>query len=124
MLDNTMLCRLPPRPTCNRWTKLYPSIAWWLVSLSLFNVIHRCWLILLTRLAEAAECTDEREINVYHLVGHETDKTVAAIARSRARKPVTFLTAPGTPTMLTVLALVLRPALNFMGHPFQDSSTT
>ena len=70
-----------------------------------------------------AEHTDDKEVNVDHLVGPETEKTFAAIARSRARKSVTFVAAPSTAPTLTTLALVLRPSLNFMGYLFQASST-
>ena len=32
----------PTIPALNRWTKLYPAVAWWVVALLLHNLIPRC----------------------------------------------------------------------------------
>lgn len=44
LFDDILLCRLPPVPACNRWTKLYPAVAWWTVSCLICNVIPRLWI--------------------------------------------------------------------------------
>ena len=44
LFDDVLLCRLPPVPACNRWTKLYPAVAWWTVSCLICKVIPKLWI--------------------------------------------------------------------------------
>lgn len=43
LLLDVLVCRLPPIPACNRWTKLFPAVSWFTSGALICNVLPRLW---------------------------------------------------------------------------------
>ena len=108
-----LLSSLPEVPAVNRWTKLYPAVAWWLCALLLGGVVSDAWIKLHTSQDE------EDGIQVEDLMGPQDTETHRAIARSRQRKSIKFISDPETPLKLCAFGLAMRPTLMIMGFLFR-----
>ena len=115
---DTFMANLPAIPALNRWTKLYPSLAWWTVALHMHGMIKSLWGMMYK-----FDSNHEPAAVVMDLLEPGDDEVQRKLNAARARKTWRWLLHKKTPSELLVACLVLRPCMSFMGFLFRSEAS-
>ena len=115
---DVLFSRYPGIPAVNRWTKLFPSLAWWTVAMHMQGLITSLWGKIYG-FSAGGEREDEL---VQDLLEPEGDDVQRALNRARATKVWNWLRHPLTRHELMISCLVLRPCMSFMGYLFRSEA--
>ena len=118
--DELFFSSMVPIPCVNRWTMLYPVVAWWLSSVLAFGLIASAWVAIHTSKDRPADW--EEGLVLDQLVEPMTDNTHRAITRSRLRKSFGLIQGLDSRLRLAALAITLRPINMFMGYLFRTGA--
>ena len=127
---NVLFNATPPIPALNRWTKLYPVVAWFACGLLMNGLLETAFNEAQSKVIGARAEEDA----VLDLAFAEDDVVVGLAAdldqllfqpiqRLRFRKTAAFLRSPSTPQTLCVLYLALQPGIALMSSAFEKSRT-
>ena len=123
LIERTFFTTLPPVPSKNRWTKLYPPLSWFCVLAQFGNLAKHLWdrvhgssgVHQLERDAAAPappDVPDQDPIPDVGVVGladpANEEAAFREIIRARAEKVSRFLNRPGAPIDLLVQTKLLR----------------
>ena len=121
--DDLFFAAMVPVPACNRWTKLYPAVSFWLCTMLVYGLISSAWVAIHSRRSIGSGAVAEGLV-VDELVGPASDDIWRAVDRSRLSKSIRLLTDPDSPDRLAALAITLRPCNMFMGYLFRTGALT
>ena len=112
------LAHPPAPPAFNKWTKLFPPVAWFASFCCLHFILPGC-------LANISDLLREEEIEmniVEHVEGLNDDVSFRRQEQVRFRKTSNFLNAAVTPDKLVGIAITLEVAVKLLGHFFDGAS--
>ena len=112
--------RAPPIPSLNKWTRLYPALAWWCVFSHLHRVLASVWDFVFGQ-AAAGHASREAQLD---LLGPDDFEVYSKVNRVRATKVRNWLRRPKTSAELLVICICLRPILSLMGFLFKKERAT
>jgi len=107
--------RVPAEPACNRWTKMFPPLAFW-------NVADKLGFP-----AAAVNAVGEPALNVdvpiddIDTIGPGDDLSYDRKKKARFKKTVTWLASPFTSLYLTVAVVTLEPLLDLLATFFEEA---
>ena len=119
MLDSVLLQVRPAVPASNRWNKLFGPLVWWSFAVGFHHIIADA---MVAAKADAADISDPVTLAGHIDIGGPDDEQTYNIAKQvRWKKTGDWLSKPETRLHLTTSALVMLPALHFMGQSFRDA---
>ena len=119
LIMEVFITRLPPIPALNRWTKLYPAIAWWTVGLHMSGLLKHVWGHLHGFTIENADAQQEVLVD---LLVPEDDEVQRRMHAARALKTWNWIRHWATPVEAMMCCIVLRPCMSFMGFLFRSEA--
>lgn len=115
ILHQIFVFRAPTTPALNRWTQLYPALAFWCVCAHLPNkFMARIWGMAFSSCRGAGGQTQ------LDLLAPAETGVMSGVNAVRAGKVLRWLSHFRTPSELLVICLAMRPVMNFMGYLFRE----
>ena len=110
--------RVPATPALNRWTQLYPALAYWCVASHLPNkLMARLWGMAFDH------CHGSGGHAQLDLLAPAEDEVLSRVNAVRALKVLRWISHPRTPTELLIICMAMRPIMSFMGYLFREESS-
>lgn len=115
ILLQLVVFRAPATPALNRWTQLYPALAYWCVCAHLPNkFMARIWGMAFER------CRGPAKPVQLDLLAPADDGVLSGVNAVRAGKVLRWISDVKTPIELLVICLAMRPVMNLMGYLFRE----
>lgn len=102
ILQALFLHHAPPVPALNRWTQLYPALAWWCVTIHIHGMIAKLWADVYSKTSK--DKLDEDAAMVDYLAPI-SDEALSTIRSKRAAKTLRWISHPNTPDELAVMCM-------------------
>jgi hypothetical protein len=107
ILQALFLHHVPPIPALNRWTQLYPALAWWCVTVHLHGMMPKLWADVY-----GGGAHNEDTVMVDHLAP-VSDEVLSTIKSKRAGKVLRWIRHPKTPDELAVMCMGFAASILF-----------
>ena len=98
LLVDVLLCRLPPVPALNRWTKLFPAVSWFAAGCLICGILPKLWDRSVLRV-DNSNALGEVMLN---LLEPESDEIHRRVGQARAQKVIRWINHRRTPQELLV----------------------
>lgn len=115
--DELLLTCKPKVPALNRWTQLFPPLAWWMACCLVHSVGRKAFLLLRGQEGSAHEVAQ----SVIELGGPDNDATYRATQAARWRKALAWLSDGSNIVRLVLTGSAMLPALDIIGALFMAS---